>query len=298
MNEALGTMQDSQSSENTQNLKKTGAIAALIFVFLLLLYFVLRSSPAGEGAGENPGTGATGSDTTAGGGGAGAGSSGGGGHSGHAGGIAPSPIVASGSDTNAFVLFNPLPPSAGPSSPKAGPDAGTGSGTSSVGDAPVFMGLKGKGTKYVFIVDKSGSMFGRRFQFATDRLIKFINGVNPNQEFQVFFYNHTHHPMPPANQLIQGNPQNKNGAIGWIRNQTTAGGTNPLPSIKAALALNPDTIWLLSDGQFPNAASIINTIRGAGTGVMINTIAVDVLPGGIMHQIASITGGQCQMRSP
>lgn len=287
-------------SEDLSDRKRAVVLVVASIIFLMLLYLLLRPTPGAEGTNAAEGTG-TGESfaTSAGGGNDQGGGGGGGGAVTSPGGQAKSLAKV---DTNAVVFFNPFPPAQGGAKPGAAnlPPGGSAQGGTSKGGAPVFMGTEGKGSKFVFIIDKSGSMQlpfrgHTRFSTACGHLVQFISGLTPNQEFQVIFYDDQHHPMPPINRLIVGNPSNKNLAIQWIQTQQSGGGTSPHASLQAALAMKPDTVWLLADGQFNNEAALMNTIRNSGGNVMINTIAIASLPGGIMNQIAAFTGGKCKM---
>lgn len=154
-----------------------------------------------------------------------------------------------------------------PAQPAAG-DADTGGG----GPA-TFFGQPGRGSRFVYVIDRSGSMEGGRFQDACFELIRSIRALRPHESFYVIFYDSRAHPMS-APALLRATPTNQEAAVEWIRSMSVGGGTDPTEAMLHALrVLRPDTIWLLSDGQFD--IRVTDAIREANPRqqVQINTIA-------------------------
>ncbi|MEM7624845.1 MAG: VWA domain-containing protein [Planctomycetota bacterium] len=136
-----------------------------------------------------------------------------------------------------------------------------------------FFGQTGRGSRFVYVIDRSGSMKGPRFDAARFELIKSIRSLREDELFYVIFYDSRATPMP-AKGLVPADEGNQQQHIAWIRSISVGGGTDPTEAITLALSgLRPDTIWLLSDGQF-NVA-VADTIRRLNPGgrVQINTIA-------------------------
>ncbi len=116
-----------------------------------------------------------------------------------------------------------------------------------------FFGVDASGDRIVYIVDRSGSMQGSRWQRASYELIRSIEQLQPDQKFFVFLFSDRCHPMPRLagpNQLVPATSPNIEAAKRWILRQSPAEDTHPLSSVKRALRLNPDTIFLLTDGMF------------------------------------------------
>ena len=115
-----------------------------------------------------------------------------------------------------------------------------------------FFGVKGKGTRFVFIIDCSGSMDEyKRWRRATRELKSSINNLMEPQEFLVLLYNsYTVAMNNRAPKLVTANRENQTAAINWLTKQQPGGTTYVATSLKKAFELRPDAIFLLSDGEF------------------------------------------------
>ncbi len=108
----------------------------------------------------------------------------------------------------------------------------------------------GKGKRYVFILDCSGSMrIDKRLQLAKIALFRSLEKLGPTKEFFIYFYNSASMPMEgdplPATQL------NIDRITPWVNAIPAAGGTDPRGALREAFGeKEPDTIWLMTDGIF------------------------------------------------
>ena len=121
------------------------------------------------------------------------------------------------------------------------------------GDAQ-FCGLDAHASEIVFLVDRSGSMAGARWNTARNELIAAIEALTPDQQYFVILFSASMHSMPclaESDQLVPATPYNKQKTSEWLGKQTPAGNTEPLLAVKQALNMTPDTIFLLTDGEFP-----------------------------------------------
>lgn len=148
---------------------------------------------------------------------------------------------------------------------------GTGEGDGNVG----FFGTEAVGRSFVFIVDCSGSMKGYRFSRARAELNRAVGDLTPRQEFFVIFYNHGALPMYQSGSresLVVATRTAVHRARRWINNREAGGGTKPDEAIRLALEMEPDVIFLLSDGKFDRTAR--NVARENNKhGAIIHTIA-------------------------
>jgi len=142
----------------------------------------------------------------------------------------------------------------------SGGSAGGGGGGD---DAPSFMGVRGRGNRVVYVIDRSGSMsMNQRFAHARYELKRSIRALPEQGEFFVIYFDTTALPMP-GERLVRSSRSNVDRYSKWIDQQQPGGGTDPTEAMAQALALAPDTIFLLSDGIF--AESIAGRIRAANT---------------------------------
>jgi hypothetical protein len=162
-----------------------------------------------------------------------------------------------------------------------GTGEGTGEESGGVADpglGAAFFGSQGAGKTFIYIVDMSGSMYGGRFERARRELISSIEKLNPEQSFHVFFFSDQTFPLfypKPANSLIKANSSNKKKAVRWIRAREPGGLTNPIMSLRSALELKPDVIFLLTDGEVDDPDQVRKIIQDNNVRTTIHTIAFE-----------------------
>jgi len=126
-------------------------------------------------------------------------------------------------------------------------DAASGSGTE-------FFGVQGYGSKFVFVCDCSGSMSGLKWQELNRELSRCIGSLVPGQAFYAIFFDGEMHPMfePVSREpaLLDATSENVEKARQWIANKSLGRNPSPCDSMKFAANLEPDAIFLLTDGEF------------------------------------------------
>ncbi len=137
-----------------------------------------------------------------------------------------------------------------------------------------FYGTAGKGRVFAFVIDKSGSMTGEPFRAAKLELIKCMKQLPANSRFMIYFFDDDVEPLPVANAPAAV-PANFKWVEKWILERETGGGTDPRSALTAAFQFKPDTIWILTDGEFSNAEDTVRQIKHANPRkhVRVNTIA-------------------------
>lgn len=133
---------------------------------------------------------------------------------------------------------------------------GAGSGGAGIGLGPdgggsvEFFGTGGavQGVRHVvYVVDRSGSM-ALNFQLVCAELRRSIGALRRSQKFHVVFFN-TGDPLEnPPQRLVPAIASFKEQFSQFLDTVTTTGGTKPERALKRALALQPDILYLLSDG--------------------------------------------------
>jgi hypothetical protein len=173
--------------------------------------------------------------------------------------------------------------------------AGTSSERSGGNDYALFYGTEARGTRFVYVVDCSQSMTGARFDKACSELLSSILTLGKKQSFYVVFFNTEEFPQfyPVIdNFLSAASTASFDKLSAWMRNVRPMGGTNPAPALKRALQLEPDAIFLLSDGEFdlrPSMQVIHNFNRSRA---VIHTVALGSPAGRpMLEAIAAATGG-------
>ena len=176
---------------------------------------------------------------------------------------------------------------------QAGDGAGSGTGGESTGTN--FYGVSSTGKSIVYVLDTSGSMTGIRWGQAREELARSINQLGEQHQFMVLLYNTRPNIMLNLRgddfQFLDATEENKKRVIKWLYRQMPDGSTMPLSSIKLALRLNPDSIFLLSDGIFQdNTVGYLSQIEQKP---VINTIAYkSPLGAPLLQRIALDCNGQ------
>src|SRR5271165_6763231 len=115
-----------------------------------------------------------------------------------------------------------------------------------------FFGLRARGQFFVFVVDQSGSMIDDdRLTRAKIELRRSVFALQPPQRFEVIFYNDQATPMPGGPLPRLADQRTKDQLTSWLHLIGPDGGTEPRSAVGQALALRPDAVFLLSDGEYP-----------------------------------------------
>jgi hypothetical protein len=181
----------------------------------------------------------------------------------------------------------------------------TGSGSSGMGvgmggsggGGTSFFGISSSGSRFCYIVDRSGSMdSGGRLEAAKAELISSLKKLPDFVKFYVVFY--SSNIYIPASQ--KGWNTARRGTINRmakeIRLVTASGGTVPMPAFRDAFELTPppDSIFFLTDGQISGfSMEALQNLIPANNQVVINTIAFgNAASQKLLQEIAQSTGGE------
>ena len=131
-----------------------------------------------------------------------------------------------------------------------------------------FMGLQSEGQRIVLCFDVSGSVVnkanasGLPLAAIKDETLKLITSLPPSASFSIIQFVRNYKPF--SDKLLASTPANRELAKQWIENEWSESGQmargqrgvmSPDPNgvvcvIDAAFAMNPDVVFLISDGQF------------------------------------------------
>lgn len=160
-----------------------------------------------------------------------------------------------------------------------------------------FFGIHARGSFFVYVVDCSGSMvLDDRLARAKDELRRSIRQLVEPQRFQVVFYNDRAIPMPgglPRSASLLSKGQ----LLEWLRLIGPDGETDPRPALGLALAMRPDAIFLLSDGEFPEG-TVEDVARLNTRKLPIHCVDLSGETGAQLERIARDSGGQFVTRRP
>jgi hypothetical protein len=111
-----------------------------------------------------------------------------------------------------------------------------------------IFGTTGKGSSFVFVFDRSGSMIGKPLYNAKLELRQALESLGKRHRFNIIFYDDGQ--IIWQKNLVSANPKNKFSAGEFIEGISVGGGTEPLPSLLHAISYKPDVIFFLTDGVF------------------------------------------------
>ncbi len=116
-----------------------------------------------------------------------------------------------------------------------------------------FFGAEAEGNRFVFVIDSSGSMRGPRWEALCKELIRAIKSLSPDQDFFVISFDAIAHPMfsaaPPKGKFLKPVDKNVKRIQNWLLSIDHGHNTLPASAVGMAMKLEPDAIFLLSDGE-------------------------------------------------
>lgn len=173
--------------------------------------------------------------------------------------------------------------------------------------ASSFFGADASGNNFCYVIDSSGSMRGGAWEAAKGELRRSLLTLKESQRFYVIFFNAELDAIPlpgesqPAPNALYATPENIAHAGRWIETVSIDTGASPMRALEAAVKLEPDAVYLLTDGvtsvdvpkkvrEFNRTTDLIN---GEQVKVPIHAIAYYSLKGEqLMRQLAAENNGQ------
>ena len=119
-----------------------------------------------------------------------------------------------------------------------------------------FLGIRDKGTRFVYVLDRSGSMDQEHaLEVAKAELVTSLQHLDETQQFQVIFYNVQHRLLTLGGRdtLHRATDINKTLARQQIARVTPDGGTFHYPALAKALSFEPEVIYFLTDADANSA---------------------------------------------
>ena len=162
-------------------------------------------------------------------------------------------------------------------------------------------GVEGKGTRFVYVFDRSSSMDGAPLATAKQQLIQSLDSLSSVHQFHIIFFNQQlrHFDLSGGGRRVAfASDRNKKLAARFVGGMTADGGTDRLPALRAAVQMRPDVIFFLTDADDPMPASELHEIAELNqrAGVVIATIEFGRGPAkrakNFLTELARTTGGQ------
>ncbi len=150
------------------------------------------------------------------------------------------------------------------------------------------------GSNVVLMLDNSLSMMTNGKSILARREVqRTLEAMNAGKTFYVLFFHSGGYEGMPSLGPVPATPENVRAMTNWLFSVGHRTGANPTKAVLRALGLAPapDTVWLLSDGEFPN--EVVDNIREANAFVNahINTIGLNRAGERGLRQIADENRG-------
>jgi hypothetical protein len=168
--------------------------------------------------------------------------------------------------------------------------------------APSELPGSSRETNVSFVVDQSLSMKKNgKTSGALNELLNILETMGPAKTFYVLFFHSGGYEGLPGLGPVPATSDNIRAMTNWLFSVGHRFGSDPAKAMRRALGMvpAPDTVWLISDGEFSKTA--VQTIREANETVNahINTVAVYNTEGqSVMRQIADENHGVFHFIAP
>jgi hypothetical protein len=163
----------------------------------------------------------------------------------------------------------------------------------------LFGSAPAAGHSFVFVIDRSQSMGEAGLgvlRAAEGELTRALSSLRANHKFQIIAYNKTPTPFH-ARGLAPADESNKEKAMAYVRDLVALGGTGHFAALQSAIRLEPDVVFLLTDGGDPRLTNpeVDEIARRAGRRTRITCLQFGFGPSpddnSAMRILAERTGG-------
>lgn len=174
---------------------------------------------------------------------------------------------------------------------------GEGSTLGGAGAGTSFFGVSSRGTRFAYIVDRSGSMQqGNKMFTAMSELAKSVSALPDYAHFYILLFSSGVTQPPSQNGWMRARKPTVEQIVRELNQIDPGGGTEPLPAFIQVYSLDvrPDVIFFLTDGEIPMSTfpEEVAALNSRGKRVIINTIAFGDAGGQEqLKQIARESGG-------
>ena len=177
-------------------------------------------------------------------------------------------------------------PMGNPIGSAVGTAAGVVGGMGDQMNATQFFGVAATGNTFAYVVDNSGSIRADGvFEMAKTELMRSVAALKPTQRFYVCFFGEEVQSMildgkTPPTYPVYATPENIAKLYKWVAGVKIQGGLPPIDALKEMIALEPDAIFLMFDGDtsvnvlagVEKINRVTDLISGTRVKVPINTL--------------------------
>ncbi|MCA9257711.1 MAG: VWA domain-containing protein [Planctomycetales bacterium] len=139
-----------------------------------------------------------------------------------------------------------------------------------------FFGTRVEGRRILFLLDNSGSMQGGRLETVIAELQNTVASLAPDQRFYVVFYSDDLYPLfypDSAVDFVKPGEAMRERLGRWLESVELCYGDVVDEAIYAALRLNPDVVFLLSDGKIMSSGDL-ELLLSPDKGFPVHTVGV------------------------
>ncbi|MEZ6048460.1 MAG: hypothetical protein R3C11_23380 [Planctomycetaceae bacterium] len=176
-----------------------------------------------------------------------------------------------------------------------------------------FLGMRTKGEKVIFLLDRSSSMDSsfhesklKPLAVAKAELKRSLNSLSSTHEFQIIFYHETTQALGSSEDAVKGikllpvSELNLNKAMNFVDQIRADRGTHHLKALHLALSLHPDVIYFLTDADTQLDPGQLQTLKRMSKNTIINCVefgkgpqmsGVGTQERNFMQRLAADTGG-------
>lgn len=183
----------------------------------------------------------------------------------------------------------------GPGGSGGGTGLGVGTGG---GPSTAFFGARENADSFAYVIDCSGSMATHdAIGLAKRELLASLGQLPPDARFGIIFYTTKFTVFPDGSgrpALMRATSENKERVRARLNQIRPDEGTDPRPAVERALALKPEVIFLLTDGQELSYKDV-DLLKASRGSTRIHTIdfggaspAPETAP---LRRLAALTGG-------
>jgi len=172
--------------------------------------------------------------------------------------------------------------------------SGDGGGGGDRGVVTRFFGVRGYGTKFVWVIDRSGSMYGSKLSQVIKEVLQSLSDLNDKCQFNIIIYDDRFDVWRPGGKLMTADTANRKDAERFVQDITSRGGTEHRLPLLEAIKYKPEVIFFLTDGQSLKQTELEEICHASGN-ISINVIQFDDGYDGrseILRQLALRNKGQ------
>ncbi|HWQ89979.1 MAG TPA: VIT and VWA domain-containing protein [Desulfitobacteriaceae bacterium] len=153
---------------------------------------------------------------------------------------------------------------------------------------------------YIFLIDISGSMEGKKLSSAANALQICLRNLGAEDTFNMIAFESDLHTF--SSRSLAYNQKNLDRATAWVKRLKSMGGTEIMPAVQLALEDNSSTekiVFLFTDGQVGNEQEVINLVKKHNANLRLYSLGIDTaVNSNFINQIAAAGNGEAEFVYP